>query len=284
MNIHSNWLKSFSKNIYSQYGEDGIIEKIFTIIPSYTKTCVEFGAWDGIHLSNTRNLIQNHGWSAILVEGNPEKFPELVANNKDYPLVKCVQRWITLDGNSTLDSVLAETPLSSDFDLLSIDIDGNDYHVWKSLVKFKPKLVVIEFLNTVPNDVEYIQAPDFKVNQGSSLLAFCRLAKQKGYELIAVTDFNAFFVQSDYYKLFEIQDNSPDVMNDNSKWLMRVFQTMDGTLVWRGNLTLLWKEMPLNPEKMQPLPKVFRFMADGTRSKFWKYLFLAYRWFYTRFR
>ena len=96
-------------------------------------------------------------------------------------------------------------------------------------------------------------------------------------------DFNAFFVKSDYYSLFEIQDNSINAMNDNSKWLMQVFQTMDGTLVWGGNLTLLWKEMPLKPERMQPLPRVFRFMADGTRSKFWKYLFLLYRWLYRRF-
>lgn len=75
-------LSDYSKKIYSQNGEDGIIDQILKMIPENKKTnwCVEFGAWDGKHLSNTYNLIHNKNYSAVLIEGDQKKHKELVKN------------------------------------------------------------------------------------------------------------------------------------------------------------------------------------------------------------
>lgn len=74
------WLLDFQRNKYSQTGEDGVIEKALEIIPQSDKWCVEFGVWDGLFASNTRNLIENHGYSAVLIEAAPSKFLTLKEN------------------------------------------------------------------------------------------------------------------------------------------------------------------------------------------------------------
>ena len=71
------YLLNFRSDIKSQFGEDGIIEKIFEIIPLSDRWCVEFGAWDGQHHSNSWNLINNKDYSGVLIEANPGKFAEL---------------------------------------------------------------------------------------------------------------------------------------------------------------------------------------------------------------
>jgi len=86
-------LLKFSKIIFSQNGEDGIINKIFDIIGIESKICCEFGAWNGIHLSNTRNLILN-GWSGILIEGDEGKFKELKRSYEGNINVHCLQVYV----------------------------------------------------------------------------------------------------------------------------------------------------------------------------------------------
>lgn len=272
-------LQDHSRNVFSQFGEDGIIERIFRVIPEPSHTCVEFGAWDGIHLSNTRNLIANHGWSAVLIEGNAAKFPALVKNNAPYPQVTCLNRWVRLDPPDTIDEILATTSLPVDFDLLSIDTDGNDYHFWKSLERYRPRVVVIEFLYTVPNSIAYVQPADLSVFHGSSLRALTDLAHAKGYELIGTTLANAFFVRREFFPLFDIVDNSLDALHDNAESLIHVFQTFDGTLIWRGNLRLFWKEMDLRPADLQALPALFRFHQDAGVPLWRRLLFRLYRAF-----
>ena len=70
---------SFKRDVFSQNGEDGVLEAILDLIPKQDlrKLVVEFGAWDGINFSNTYNLILNHGFSAILIESNKQRFKEL---------------------------------------------------------------------------------------------------------------------------------------------------------------------------------------------------------------
>ena len=71
------WLLNHSRNVYSQNGEDGIIEKILDMLPNRDRWCVEFGAWNGIYLTNTRNLIIEKGYSAVLNEADPDLFIDL---------------------------------------------------------------------------------------------------------------------------------------------------------------------------------------------------------------
>jgi hypothetical protein len=273
----SNWLAKYASNTFSQFGEDGIIEKIFSLLPDVSKWCVEFGAWDGKHFSNTHLLLSHEGWSGVLIEADPYRFKELCQTYNDNKRVTCLNKMVSFDGENILDNILSHTSIPEDFDLLSIDIDGNDFHVWESLVDFRPKVVIIEFNNTIPNRIEFVQEANYSVNQGCSLLSLYKLARNKGYELVAVTDFNAFFVDAAYFPLFEIVDNSPDAMNNNQKYITHVFQLYDGTIVWKGNLRLLWRSLEINPERHQILPKFIRYFPEKKTSWFRRLVFSCYK-------
>lgn len=251
------YLSNYKKIITSQFGEDGIIEKIFEVIgnPASQRWCVEFGAGDGKTFSNNWNLIVNKGWSAVEIEADKKLYKRLIRAYRDNSRVTCVNRRIDFSGANTLDEVLSRTPLSDDFDLLCIDVDGNDYHVWESLRRYSPRVVMIEFNPTIPADLEFIQPRDMKINQGSSLLSLAKLGREKGYELVAALDVNAFFVRREYYPLFKIKDNTPVRVRKINKYETRLFQLYDGTLVLAGNKTLLWRGIQIDENKIQVLPK-----------------------------
>ena len=273
----NNWLSKFSSNTFSQFGEDGIVEKIFSILPDVSKWCVEFGAWDGKHFSNAHLLLFQKGWSGVLIEADSYRFKELCQTYHDNTRVTCLNKKVSFDGENVLDNLLSHTSVPKDFDLLSIDIDGNDFHAWKSVIDFRPKVVIIEFNNTIPNHTEFVQEANYSVNQGSSLLSLYKLAKGKGYELVVVTDFNAFFVDAAYFPLFEIADNSPDAINNNQRYITHVFQLFDGTMVWQGNLRLLWHDLRIKPERLQILPKCFRYFPENKTSWLKRFMFSWYK-------
>ena len=83
----NDWLNGFAQNVNSQTGEDGIIEKVLDVIGTGNQWCVEFGAWDGKYLSNTYNLITNKAHSAVLIEGDSNRFSDLVENFEGNPNV-----------------------------------------------------------------------------------------------------------------------------------------------------------------------------------------------------
>jgi hypothetical protein len=186
----SAWLRDFAANVTSQSGEDGMIAKIFDTIGALNRWCVEFGAWDGKYLSNTWNLRQNKGWHSILIEGDPVRATALAAENQQ-SAATVYQAHVGWAGENALDAILVGSELPTNFDLLSIDIDGNDWHVWRALTHYRPRLVVVEFNPSASNDFYFVQDADPAINQGSSLLAFCDLAREKGYELAErVNDFD----------------------------------------------------------------------------------------------
>ncbi len=253
------WLLEYKKNVFSQTGEDGIIEKIFEIIPEKDFWCVEFGAWDGIMNSNSRNLIINFGYSAVLIEAGKRKFEELKKNYSDNPKVITLNKFVGFSNNDNLDRILETTPIPKNFDFLCIDIDGNDYHVWKALNNYKPKVVCIEFNPTIPNEIEYVQEANFQINRGASLLSINNLAKIKGYELISVIDFNAFYVDKKYFELFDIEDNSPQTLRRNLSFITYFFTGYDGTVFLKGSQRFFnHGGIKINSERFQYLPKFLR--------------------------
>jgi len=139
-------LTLYSKNIYSQNGEDGILEEIFKRLKIEKDWACEFGAWDGKHLSNTFNLVKNNGWKCVMIESDADKFLDLQITAKQYTNIYALNKTIHyIEGyGELLDNILESTPIPKDFQLLSIDIDSCDYHVWKSLKKYEPCVVVIE--------------------------------------------------------------------------------------------------------------------------------------------
>ena len=145
-------------------------------------------------------------------------------------------------------------PSPRDFDLLSIDIDGNDYHVWEAVESYRPKVVVIEYNPTIPNEVEFVQPRNARVHQGTSLRSIAGLAKLKGYELVATTTTNGIFVDQAYFPLFGIRDNSVANLRRDLDYVTYVFCGFDGHVFLRGSRTMPWHRMRYEERKMQHLP------------------------------
>ena len=172
-------LHDFAKNVTSQYGEDGIIEKVLETVTDNDNWCVEFGAWDGKLFSNTYNLINNKDYSAVLIEADSRKFRDLLTTYKKNSKVIPLNAFVGFEKESSLDALLEPTDIPVNFDFLSIDIDGNDYHVWQAVQNYKPKVVCIEYNPTISNKVDFVQEPDIEINQGSSLLLLINLRKER---------------------------------------------------------------------------------------------------------
>ena len=252
------FMQEFRRNVTSQRGEDGIIEKIFEIVGANNQYCVEFGAWDGKLYSNTWNLLKTHSWSGLLIEANDEKFKELDAAYADDDRVTTLNTSVETGGKHTLDAILAEAGAPSELDFLCIDVDGIDWHIWNSLTNFTPRVVAVEFNPTVPNDVIFVQDDDATINQGASLLALIELGKSKGYEIVATTDWNGFFAKKEIYPAFSIEDNDIDAMHDTALFESRLFQCYDGTMVLAGCKHLLWSDVAIDQEDIQVLPTSIR--------------------------
>lgn len=262
MTAESSLSKKLNKNInnfksYSQEGEDIIIKNILNILGENDKEekwCVEFGAWDGIHASNTYHFIKEESYKAVLIEGDINKFQELTNNMKEYN-INCICKYVTFDGENRLDNIFLNTKLPKDFALLSIDIDGNDYYIWESLIDYRPKLVVIEFNPTISNEVEFVQEKDFSLNHGCSPLSLVKLAESKGYKLIETTVNNCFFIDEKYFDLFKLEDNSLYKLRTDLSHVTYIFNGYDGHVFVRGYNRLYLHTLPYNEKRMQMIPK-----------------------------
>ena len=183
-------LLDYENNIYSQFGEDGIIQKIIEIIKPINKTCIDIGAWDGMKYSNVCNLWMND-WNAILFECDVEKYFQLSNNVKNKNALIYNIKISPENINSYLPNDL--------YGLISIDIDGDDYHILNNM-ECKSNILVIEYNPTFPKHIEYINKPGD--NFGSSALSIIKLAESKGYTLVSITDSNCIFVLNYYKELF----------------------------------------------------------------------------------
>jgi hypothetical protein len=257
------WLLGHASNVTSQNGEDGIIAKILEVLGPPRGWCVEFGAWDGRHLSNTYNLIANRGFYAVMIEGSAKRFRDLEAAFKGNPKVYPLNAFVGFTESDGLDALLARTPIPEEFDVLSIDIDGNDYHVWNAVTRYRPRVVVIEYNPTIPTAVDFVQPPDLSVNQGASITALNRLAAQKGYELVAVTTHNCLFVRSEYFAAFGIEDNSVARLRADESMVTYIFNGFDGTVFIRGCGAVGWHGVPYREKRMQQVARVFRRFPDA---------------------
>lgn len=239
---------------YSQNGEDEIINDILQTIGDDRKWCAEFGAWDGIVGSNTYHFISKKNYKSVLIEGDKNKYKDLVKNMKEYNAT-CICKYISFEGENRLDNIFSKTDIPKDFSFLSIDIDGNDYHIWDSLKNYKPKLVIIEFNSTISNEVEFVQPKDMSLNQGCSPLSLVKLAKEKGYELVATTLNNCFFIDKEYFHLFNIADNSLHKIRTDLSRVTYIFNGYDGHIFIRGYSKLDLYSLPYNEKRMQMIPK-----------------------------
>jgi hypothetical protein len=199
---------NFRKTVTSQWGDDGIIEEIFNRIGVENKFCVEFGAWDGKYLSNTWDLWHNKSWSAILIEGEKERVSDLEKSTKDFEKVRTYNAFVSPKGRNSLDNILTKLNAPTNLDLLSVDVDGDDYYIFESLTKFTPRVVVIEYNPTIPPEIDLVQAEGEFF--GASAFAMVNLAEKKGYGLVCCTETNCFFVLQSEYPMLKIVGPSLD--------------------------------------------------------------------------
>lgn len=204
--------------VYSQWGEDGIIQYLVNKIEIPFKTFVEFGVED-YKESNTRFLLINNNWNGLVIEMNSE-YVDIIKKDEIYYKYNLIAEnsYITRDNiNSTLEA----NNIIGDIGLLSVDIDGNDYWIWERINVISPRIVICEFNAIFPKDKAYtIPYSDdfFRTNAhysnlyyGASLKAFYNLAIKKGYKFVGTNSVctNAFFVREDIVgdiKTFELKD------------------------------------------------------------------------------
>lgn len=177
-------MKQYERSDYSQWGEDGVIEEIFRRIGETNRLCIEIGAWNGIHFSNTKSL-RDKGWKSILAESDALRLHELNRLAGE----NCKVFGHVYD----IDSMLSMYEAPESPDLLSIDVDGDDYYLWEAMVKYTPRVVVIEYNNTVPMWVEVRGKRGGSF--GASAWAINKMARAKGYYCVHCTITNMIFVQ-----------------------------------------------------------------------------------------
>ena len=194
-------LRAFEKKVISQNGEDGIIQEIFNRIGVETKFFVEFGVEWGEEC-NCGRLVVYENWGGLFIEANTEHFEKLKQRYSQYQKVRCANKFVT---PANIEAILEANGVPRDLDLLSIDIDGNDYWIWAAINQWRPRLVVVEYNSTFPPHQKWVMKEDLnhrwdQTNYfGASLASLAILGRKKGYTLVATDSWgvNAFFVRDD---------------------------------------------------------------------------------------
>jgi hypothetical protein len=209
-------LVPYNMKVYSQNGEDGIIQEIFNRIGTTNKVFVEFGVGNGLE-NNTLTLLFS-GWCGLWIEGSND-FVQSIQEN--YPSVlkskqlQLVHSFITRDN---IDAIISNHIEETEIDLLSIDIDGNDYYVLDAIQSVTPRVIVLEYNPKFIPPIEYCitynetHAWDNSDHFGASLKSFEKLLSKKGYSLVGceLVGSNAFFVRNDLLADHFISDNSAE--------------------------------------------------------------------------
>lgn len=211
--------------VFSQWGEDGIIQHLVRHVPIERKVFVEFGV-ENYTESNTRFLALNDAWAGLVIDGSADH----VAYIRNDPIywsnhIKAECAFITKDN---INDLIAKHGLRGDIGLLSVDIDGNDYWVWDAINIISPRLVVCEYNSlfgptaqvTTPYDPGFVRdgAHYSKVFYGASISALTALAARKGFTLVAANSAgnNVFFVRNDI--VGNLQPLTPQVAYRQSRF------------------------------------------------------------------
>ncbi len=228
-------LSAYRKNFYSQNGEDGVLQEICARLGLKQGCFVEFGAWDGMHLSNTFYLLKQ-GWSGVYIEADAVRFQDLTRNMANFDgRVELINAFVEPEGSNRLDNLLAATKTPRDFGLLSIDVDSCDWQIWLSLQNYSPLVVVVEINSSIP--VGIFQTHRGGSIEGSSFSAMLELGNQKGYTAVCHTG-NLIFVKRSLVSKMHLPESEiafPETLFDYS-----------------------WKALSYKPATVDPLTRVFR--------------------------
>jgi hypothetical protein len=197
-------LKEF--RVFSQWGEDGIIQHLVSELKIERSVFVEFGV-ENYTESSTRFLLINNNWSGLVIDGGAENI-DFIRNDPIYWRynLKAEHSFITRDN---INQLIAQNGIKGEIGLLSVDIDGNDYWVWEAIDVVQPLITIVEYnarfgpdaAVTVPYQADFVRdtAHHSMLYYGASLSALCLLGKRKGYTFVGCNSAgnNAFFVRTD---------------------------------------------------------------------------------------
>ena len=200
--IKSKRLAHYHNSVFTQNGEDGIVEEIFTRIGTTNKFFVEFGV-HGVKNNSTFLLIKE--WKGVWIGGSSAAEQNIKIKFKQHIKSKQLnfrKAWITKDN---IEELFSQLNIPSELDYLSIDLDGNDYWIWEAIKSYSPRAISIEYNATIPPDTSWVMRYDENhvwdqtSYFGASLKALEILGKQEGYHLVGCdfTGCNAFFVRKD---------------------------------------------------------------------------------------
>jgi len=196
-------LNRYERQAYSQNGEDGIIEEIFKRVGTTNKFFVEFGVGNGLE-NNTAYLLTKD-WQGCWIEGSVD----YVNNIKNTFNFLIAEKKLTIANTiitaENIESIFQELKVPVEFDLLSIDIDGNDYWVWEAIKQYRPRVVVAEYNAFFGSEQKWVMKynPNHRWQNdsyfGASLKSLELLGARKGYKLVGCNfvGVNAFFVRED---------------------------------------------------------------------------------------
>lgn len=182
--IHPNLRGAVPRNDFSQFGEDGILDTLFQRVRTKNRVAFEFGAADGLYLSNTRRL-WHRGWTVGLIESDRTLFEKIPEHPRIRKFCAKVKR-------KTVDGLLLALIEEENPDLLVMDVDGQEYWILAGLKIVRPRVLMVEV-----NAQDY---PDPCAEEGEGQTSYqpiADLAKQMGYVPVAKNVINVVFVRAD---------------------------------------------------------------------------------------
>lgn len=235
---HSKKLADYEFKVFSQWGEDGIIQFLVSSLDISNQTFIEFGVEDFFE-SNCRFLMMKNNWAGFVIDGSPKNINRLKSSYFYWRYnLQSKASFITREN---INSLLDESGFDKDLGILSIDIDGVDYHVLEVLERWTPSILIVEYNAifgfttpvSVPYDANFYRGSKHYSNlyYGANLPAFLYLADRKGYAFVGTNSVgsNAFFVRRDLLndKVQEVtlQEN----LNDSS---FRESRDVNGSLTY----------------------------------------------------
>lgn len=198
--------------VYSQWGEDGLIQYIVNKIAIDRPIFVEFGV-EKYTESNTRFLLINNNWSGLIIDGS-QKNIDYVKNDTIYWKFNLKAEYAFIDKDN-INDLIQKNGISGDIGLLSVDIDGNDYWVWDAINIINPRIVICEYNSlwgadlavSTPYNADFFRTKSHFTNlyYGASISALTQLASTKGYSLVGSNKAgnNVFFVRNDLFSDFK---------------------------------------------------------------------------------
>jgi len=187
-------LKYFHKKVFSQFGQDGVLEKIFELVKPVNKFFVEFGSsGNDVDMGNTSNL-RREGFTGLLMDGSENPY-----GHEKNALYEVKIELVTTDN---VNDLFKKHGVAQKFAFLSIDVDGNDYWIWKAL-NYEPQVVCIESNPSLPMDKPIVHKHDKNFvwkgddTWGASCFALQKLARSKGYSLVAFCTCDMIFIKDE---------------------------------------------------------------------------------------